>query len=142
VHLRTGLVLAGGGGLLGLLRPLFSLALGGRLGSGRQYLPWISLTDQVRAIEYALTNDAVAGPVNLTGPTPVTNAEFTRALGHAVHRPAPWWVPELALTLVLGEFAREGVLSGQRAVPRVLADNGFEFAHASIGAALTAALGE
>jgi uncharacterized protein len=141
VNLRTGLVLSRHGGLLGLLRPLFSLALGGKLGSGKQYMPWISLADEIRAIEFLLTAD-VAGPVNLTGPTPVTNAEFTHALGQACNRPAPWWVPGFAISLAIGEFAQEGILAGQRAVPRVLENAGFDYAHPSLRAALAAALGE
>jgi uncharacterized protein (TIGR01777 family) len=142
VHLRTGLVLASGGGLLGPIRTLFSLGLGGKLGNGQQYMPWISLTDEIRAIQHLLTGSAVDGPVNLTGPGPVTNTEFTKVLGGVLHRPAPWWVPGFALSAVLGEFAQEGVLAGQRAVPRVLEQDGFQFAHPDLRAALGAALGE
>ena len=87
VHLRTGLVLAPKGGMLRRMVPLFRLALGGRLGRGRQYWPWVALDDEVGAIRWLLDHD-VRGPVNLTGPRPVTNAEFTRSLGEAVHRPA------------------------------------------------------
>ena len=139
VRLRTGIVLSPSGGMLGPLRPLFRLALGGRLGDGRQYLSWISLDDAAAAVRFVLEHDDVSGPVNLTGPAPVTNAEFTHALGRALGRPAPWVVPAFALRLVLGEFADEGALAGQRAVPRVLERHGFTFAHPSLGAALTAA---
>ena len=83
VLLRTGLVLSPSGGMLGRLKPLFSLGLGARLGNGRQYMPWISLEDEVRALLFAIGHDDLAGPVNLTGPAPVTNAEFTAALGRA-----------------------------------------------------------
>ncbi|MGY1840441.1 MULTISPECIES: TIGR01777 family oxidoreductase [unclassified Modestobacter] len=138
--LRTGLVL-GRGGLLGRMLPLFRVGLGGRLGSGRQYQPWISLRDEVDAIRFLLTTD-VSGPVNLTGPAPVTNAEFTAALGRAVHRPAVLPVPAPALHLVLGEFAEVGVLAGQRAVPAVLQAAGFRHAHTDVDAALAAALAE
>jgi uncharacterized protein (TIGR01777 family) len=136
VHLRTGLVLAAHGGLMGKLRPLYKLALGGRLGSGRQYFPWISLRDEVDAIVHALTHDDVSGPLNLTGPEPVTNAEFNRVLASAYSRPAPWVVPGFALKAVLGEFAEEGVLAGQNAVPRALLDSGFTFTHRTLGQAL------
>jgi uncharacterized protein len=136
--LRTGLVL-GPGGLLGRLAPLFRLGVGGRLGSGRQYWPWISLADEVDAIRFLLTAP-IAGPVNLTAPTPVTNAEFTRALARVVHRPAALPVPGLALRLVVGEFAPVGILAGQRAVPARLQDAGFTWTHGDLDAALRTAL--
>ncbi|WP_199430222.1 TIGR01777 family oxidoreductase [Qaidamihabitans albus] len=140
VLLRTAPVLSGRGGLLGPLKPLFRLGLGGRLGDGRQYFPWISLPDQVAAIRFALEHEAVSGPVNLATPNPVTNAEFTRALGRALHRPAPWWVPGPALRVVLGEAAEEMILSGPRAVPRALPGAGFTFAHTDLDKALAAVL--
>lgn len=135
VYTRTGLVLSGEGGLLGRLLPLFRLGLGARLGSGRQWLSWISLADQVAALRFILHN-GISGPVNLTAPAPVTNAEFTRAVGRAVHRPAPFAVPATVLRLALGEFADEGVLIGQRALPGRLAKAGFTFSHPGIDAAL------
>ena len=133
---RSGLVLAPSGGVLARLRPLFSLGLGARLGSGRQYMPWISLEDEVRALIFALGDDALSGPVNLTGPAPVTNAEFTGALGRAVNRPTPMLVPGIALRAVVGEFASEGLLAGQRAIPAALENAGFTFHHNTIGEAL------
>ena len=136
--LRTGLVLAGGG-MMSRLRPLFRLGLGGRLGSGRQYWPWISLRDEVDAIRFLLTSD-VSGPVNLTGPEPVTNAEFTRTLGRVLHRPTVLAVPGIALSVVLGEFARVGVLAGQRAVPAVLTAAGFQHTDRDLESALRSAL--
>lgn len=132
VLLRTGLVLSDHGGLLPPLKSLFSLFLGSRLGSGKQYMPWIALDDEIAAIRFAVEHDTLAGPVNLTGPAPVTNVEFTKALSDALHRPAPWVVPGFALRLVLGELADEGVLAGQRAVPRALERAGFRFAHESL----------
>jgi uncharacterized protein (TIGR01777 family) len=136
VLLRTGLVMAPDGGLLARLKPLFSLGLGGRLGNGRQYMPWISLEDEVRAVLFAITNEKLAGPVNLTGPAPVTNAEFTAALGRAVNRPTPLAVPAFALRTAFGEFASEGMLAGQRAIPAALERAGFHFHHNTIGEAL------
>lgn len=133
---RTGLVLARAGGLLGRLRPLFSLGLGGRLGNGRQYMSWISLDDEVRALRFAMTEPAISGPVNLTGPAPVTNAEFTAALGRALNRPTPLLVPGFAARAAFGEFAEEGLLAGQRAIPAVLEQAGFQFRHNTIGEAL------
>ena len=137
---RTGLVLSPAGGLLGRLRPLFALGLGGRLAGGRQYMPWITLEDEVRALIFAIDTAALSGPVNLTGPAPVTNAEFTAAMSRALNRPAPWAVPGFALKAALGEFAEEGVLGGQRAVPAALERAGFRFHHNTIGEALAYAL--
>jgi uncharacterized protein (TIGR01777 family) len=133
---RTGLVLAPSGGVLGRMRPLFSFGLGARLGNGRQYMPWISLEDEIRALMFAISHEDVAGPVNLTGPAPVTNSEFTTALGRAVNRPTPLLVPAFAARLALGEFADEGLLVGQRAIPAVLERAGFAFHHNTIGEAL------
>ncbi|MDT7760257.1 MAG: uncharacterized protein QOH27_6155 [Mycobacterium sp.] len=135
VLVRTGLVLAPTGGLLARIKPLFRLGLGARLGNGRQYMPWISLEDEVRALLFAIGH-GLSGPVNSTGPAPVTNAEFTRALGRAMNRPTPLFVPGFALHTLLGEFAEEGVLGGQRAIPAALERAGFEFHHNTIGEAL------
>ena len=136
VQVRTGLVLAQSGGMLGRIRPLFSFGLGARLGNGRQYMAWISLEDEVRALLFAISHDDVSGPVNLTGPAPVTNAEFTAALGRTVNRPTPLVVPGFALRTLLGEFAEEGLLGGQRAIPAALERAGFVFHHNTIGEAL------
>jgi uncharacterized protein (TIGR01777 family) len=136
--LRTGLVL-GRGGLLGRIAPLFRLGLGGKLGSGRQWWPWISLTDEVAAIRFLL-REPVTGPVDLTAPNPVTNADFTRELGRVLSRPTVLTVPGPALRLAVGEFARVGILAGQRAVPAVLTGAGFSFTHPDLGPALREAL--
>lgn len=136
VLVRSGLVLAPAGGALGRLKPLFSLGLGARLGNGRQYMPWISLEDEVRALLFAISHDELSGPVNLAGPAPVTNAEFTTALGRAVNRPTPLMVPGFALRAALGEFADEGLLGGQRVIPAALERAGFVFHHNTIGEAL------
>lgn len=140
VLLRSGVVLAGSGGMLPQLKPLFLLGLGGRLGNGRQYQPWISLEDVIGAIRHALTVTAVRGPLNAVGPAPVTNAAFTRALGKALHRPTPLLVPGIALRAVVGEFAGEAILHGPRALPGVLEETGYEFRHPTVGAALAAAV--
>jgi uncharacterized protein len=136
VLVRTGLVLSPSGGMLGRLKPLFSVALGARLGNGRQYMPWISLEDEVRGLLFAISHD-LSGPVNLTGPAPVTNAEFTTALGRAVNRPTPLLMPAFVLRRLLGEFADEGLLIGQRAIPAALERSGFQFHHNTIGEALS-----
>ncbi len=134
-HLRTGLALGPGGGLLKPIARLFRFGLGGRLGSGRQWMPWVSLADVVSATEHLLTADDVTGAVNLTGPAPVTNAEFTRTLARLLHRPALLPAPKFALRLVLGEFGGEAVRS-QRVLPAVLAGSGYRFAHPDLTSAL------
>lgn len=136
VLLRTGLVMGPSGGMLSRLKPLFSLGLGARLGNGRQYIPWISLEDEVRAVLFAMANENLSGPVNLTGPAPVTNAEFTAALGRALNRPTPAIVPGFVLRTLLGEIADEGLLVGQRAIPAALERAGFTFHHNTVGEAL------
>lgn len=136
VHLRSGIVLAKSGGVLKPLLPIFRLGLGGRLGSGRQYVSWISLPDELAAIRFLLASAEISGPVNLTAPGAVTNAEYTRAIGRAVHRPTVVRVPALALRLVLDGLADEALLVGQRVQPRALTEAGFTFAHPDIDAAL------
>jgi uncharacterized protein (TIGR01777 family) len=137
-QLRTGLVLTGSGGLLKRLTPIVKLGAGGKLGSGKQFMPWITLHDEVRAIEFVLNNDLV-GAVNLTAPAPAPNAEFTKALGSLLHRPTVFPTPGFALKLVLGEFGGEAIAS-QRAVPTALEAAGFEFTHADLDGALRWAL--
>ncbi|MEV6280476.1 TIGR01777 family oxidoreductase [Nocardia sp. NPDC051832] len=141
VLLRSAPVLTRHGGLLGPLKPLYSLGLGGRLGNGRQYTPWISEEDEIGAILFALTHDTVSGPINAVGPAPVTNAEFNRALGKALHRPAPFVVPAFALRAMVGEFADEAILHGPRAIPTALENAGYHFRHPTIGAALATTIG-
>ncbi len=139
VRLRTGHVLSRRGGLLGLARPVFALMLGGRLGDGLQYMPWLHVVDHVAAIRYVLETDGISGAVNSCAPNPVTNREFTRALGRALGRPAPWFVPRFAVHLALGN-AGEEVLYSQRAVPGVLSAHGFAFRYPVLDDALDAAL--
>jgi len=141
VTLRTGLVLAPSGGLLGPLRLVYKFALGGRIGSGTQYMPWISLDDEVGAMGFLLEHAEVDGPVNLTGPLPVTNAEFTAALAQAVHRPAALAVPAFVIRTVAGTQGEEMLLFGQRAVPAKLEAAGYRFRHATVEEAMAAALG-
>ena len=137
---RNGLVLAEHGGVLGKMLPVFKLGLGGRLGSGRQWMSWIALPDHVAAMRFLLDDDEVSGPVNLTAPEPVRNRDYTRALGRALHRPVLAVVPPVALRAAFGEFADEGVLVSQRVVPARLEAAGFAFTYADIDAALAAIL--
>ncbi len=138
VHLRTGLVLGREGGLLPKLTLLTRLMAGGKLGSGRQYFPWISATDEIGGILH-LISSGVSGPANMSGPKPVTNAAFTRALGQELHRPTPWMVPKFALQLAVGDFSEE-IVGGQNAVPRVLTESGYVFEHPTLEAALRSEL--
>ncbi len=139
--LRTGLVIGRDAMLVRILGTVFRFGLGGRMGSGRQYWPWIGLDDEVGAIRFLLTADGVSGPVNLTGPEPVRNGEFVRDLAAAVSRPAVLPVPAIALRLALGEFGRSSVLAGQRAVPAKLRAAGYRFTHDTLPSALREALG-
>lgn len=136
--IRSGVVLAPGGGALGRMIPLFRFGLGGKLGSGRQYWSWISLIDEVRAIRF-LIDHQVHGPVNLCSPKPATNAEFTAALAKVLHRPAIFPVPSFGPSLLLGrELAQELAFSSTRAVPTVLTEAGFTFTHTNLEHALAA----
>ena len=136
VKLRTGLVLDPTGGALGKMLPLFRLGFGGKLGNGKQWWSWITLHDVVRAIDFALV-EKISGPVNLTSPNPVTNQEFTSALARALHRPALFPAPAIALKIVLGGFSSE-VLGSKRVLPAALLDAGFSFDYAHLTEALAA----
>ncbi|WP_425470791.1 TIGR01777 family oxidoreductase [Streptomyces armeniacus] len=139
VYGRTGLVVARRGGAWGRLFPLFKAGLGGRLGNGRQFWSHIALHDHIAALRHILDTDTLEGPVNLTGPEPVTNREVTAAMGRVLHRPTLFTAPAPALRLALGEFA-EDVLGSQRVLPARLLDSGFTFAFPGIDEAIRAAL--
>lgn len=134
-HLRTGIVMSRSGGSFGRLLPLLRLGVGGPLGDGRNVWSWITLVDQVRAIEHLMTAD-VSGPVNLTAPSPARQGEVVAAVARALGRPALVKVPAFALKIVLGDFAQD-VLSSQRALPAVLTASGFEHQHATLDEAAT-----
>lgn len=139
--LRTALVLGTDGGSFPRMLLPFKLGIGGRIGTGRQYWAWITLEDCVRAILHVLDNNDISGPVNLAAPYPVRNADFTTALGSALHRPTVLPTPTLGLNLLLGaEFAREVLMASQRVVPGVLTDAGFEFLHPDLATAFDAIL--
>jgi uncharacterized protein (TIGR01777 family) len=140
INVRAGIVLSADGGALGKVLPLFRLGLGGRLGSGRQWMSWISLADYVAGVRFLLSHP-VSGPVNFTAPQPVRNRDYTREIGHQLGRPTFAVAPALALRLAMPGFAEEGILASQRVVPHVLREAGFEFRHPDITSALTALLG-
>ena len=134
VKLRTGIVLDPTGGALGKMLPIFRFGLGGKLSNGKQWWSWITLHDQIRAIAFLLESK-VSGPVNLTSPNPVTNSEFTAGLARALHRPALFPVPALALKIVLGGFSSE-VLGSKKVMPQTLTEAGFTFDYPHISSAL------
>ena len=140
VKIRTGLVLDPTGGALGKMLPLFRLGLGGKLGNGKQWWSWITLHDVIRAITFLLENK-VSGPVNLTSPNPVTNQEFTSALARAMHRPALFPAPAIALKIALGGFSSE-ILGSKKVIPQALTDAGFTWDYPHLTNALTALIQE
>jgi uncharacterized protein (TIGR01777 family) len=139
VILRSGVVLDPSGGALRRLVLPFKFFVGGPLGTGTQWLPWIHREDQVRAILYAIENPGISGPINLVAPDVVTMAEFSRTLGRVLHRPSFMRVPALVLQMLLGEMAIV-VLTGQRAIPRKLVQAGFQFSHPALPEALSSLL--
>jgi uncharacterized protein (TIGR01777 family) len=136
VHPRFGLVLSPAGGALKKLLPIFRLGLGGKLGSGDQWMSWISIEDTVGAIRHLLNHDAVNGPVNVTAPEPVTNRDLAASLGRVLGRPALLPAPGLALRLALGEMADTTLLAGSRVLPARLLQSGYRFAHRDLESAL------
>jgi uncharacterized protein (TIGR01777 family) len=132
VSTRIGVVLDKDGGALGEMLPIFRMGLGGKLGSGRQWMSWIHRQDLIRLLQFAVENPAVAGPVNATSPNPVTNLEFTRELAKALHRPALFPVPRLALRLAMGAVA-DHILDSARVVPEAAQQRGFEFHYPLLG---------
>jgi len=142
VHLRFGVVLSRWGGALARMLPVFRMGGGGRLGSGRQWMSWISMEDAVGAVQFALERETLVGAVNAVAPSPVTNAEFTETLARVVHRPALFPVPAFALNLMFGEMAQGTLLASQRVIPRKLLAAGYAFRHATLEPALRAAVNE
>ena len=137
---RTGIVLDRKGGALPKMLPPFQMFVGGPLGSGKQYMPWIHKEDWVRLVSWIVTADGARGPLNATSPSPVTNAEFSKALGRALKRPSLLPAPGFALRIALGEMADALLLSGQRALPVRATDLGFSFRYSNIDEALDSVL--
>jgi uncharacterized protein (TIGR01777 family) len=140
VHPRLGIVLHESGGALAKMLLPFRLGLGGRIGAGTQYMSWISRTDAIAALVFVAAQPEARGPVNLTAPAPVTNAEFTAKLAQALHRPALAVVPEFAIRLMFGEMGEYTVIAGQRVFPKALQDMGFRFQHPTLPEALRDAI--
>ena len=142
VHPRMGLVLHPDGGVLAKLIPVFNVGGGGKIGHGGQWMSWIGMHDAMRALELLMVEDGMHGIVNVCGPNPVTNAQFSHTLGDVLHRPALATVPEFAIKLMFGEMGEETLLSGQRVNPKCLLDAGFEFEFPELGPALRRELGK
>ena len=140
VVIRTGLVLSARGGVLPLISLPFRMFVGGPVGSGQQFWPWIHIDDEVQAIRFLMEKADARGVFNLSAPTPLTNAEFSRTLGHVLHRPAFLTAPAIAMKLALGEMADLLLLGGQRAIPWRLQALGYTFRYANAESALRALL--
>ena len=136
VWIRTGIVLSKEGGALKKMLPPFNMGAGGILGSGRQYMSWISLADEVAAIRFLIENNSVSGAVNLTAPNPETNREFTKTLGRALKRPTVLPMPAFAVRMLFGEMGVELLLGSTRVLPKKLTDAGYEFQHPHLASAL------
>lgn len=141
VNARLGVVLAANGGALQKIVFPFRMGLGGVVGSGKQYMSWVSLDDAVEMIQHVIANDSLRGPVNLVSPNPVTNREFTTALGRALRRPTVFPLPAFAARLAFGEMADEMLLASARVAPRRLAESGYRFRNPELSATLEALLG-
>lgn len=139
VQVRTGVVLGKDGGALARMLPPFKVGVGGRLGSGEQWMPWIHIEDLARLMQFAVENSSLSGPVNGAAPNLVTNADFTVALGRALSRPAIFPVPLFAIRLLFGEMS-EILIASQRAVPKAAQEAGFSFEHPEVYAALREAV--
>lgn len=136
VFLRTGVVLGKDSRAWEKMRKIFKWGVGGKLGNGRQWMPWVHLNDEVEGIIFCLENE-IAGPVNLVAPESVRNAQFTKVVGKAMRRFTPFAAPAFGLKLLLGDFAEEGLLASTRAIPQVLLDAGYEFKYPTIKKAMS-----
>jgi uncharacterized protein (TIGR01777 family) len=142
VNIRLGIVLSASGGALKKMLLPFKMGLGGVIGSGKQYMSWVSIDDVAKMIQYVMANDSMRGPVNLVSPTPVSNYEFTKTLGRALHRPTVFRMPAFVACLAFGEMAKELLLSSTRAMPKKLMDTGYQFRHSELEEAFKYLLGK
>jgi hypothetical protein len=136
LNTRFGVILDAHGGALAKMLPPFRMGIGGRIGSGKQWMSWIALDDVVAALKFALTNEGLSGPVNFVAPNPVTNAEFTKTLGKALSRPTLFPIPAFGVRLIFGEMADALLLSSQRVAPERLKEAGYQFQYQQLEAAL------
>jgi hypothetical protein len=136
LNLRFGMVLSSKGGALKQMLPIFKWGLGGQVGDGKQYISWIAIDDLVRIVDFVIQSEKLAGPVNTVSPHPVTNAEFTKMLGHLLHRPTFLSVPAFAIRLIFGELGKETLLCSQQVMPEKLKKAGFQFEYPDLEEAL------
>jgi uncharacterized protein len=141
VNLRFGPILAREGGMLAKLLTPFKMGMGGKVGSGKQYISWVAIDDAVKTIRLALKDESIRGPLNIVSPHPVTNEEFTKTLGHVLSRPTALAMPAFAVRLAFGEMADEMLLTSQRVIPKKLNDSGYEFEYPELEGALRKHLG-
>ena len=141
VNLRFGIILSADGGALAKMLPPFRMGIGGRVGSGKQWMSWVALDDVLAAIRQAMSDASLAGPVNIVAPNAVTNAEFTTKLGQALARPTLFPVPAFAARLAFGEMADALLLSSQRVDPTKLKQTGYTFLEPELSGALRRSLG-
>jgi uncharacterized protein (TIGR01777 family) len=141
VNLRFGPIISREGGMLAKMLTPFKMGMGGKVGSGKQYISWVAIDDAVNAIKLALSGETFRGPLNIVSPNPVTNEEFTKTLGHALNRPTALAMPAFAVRLAFGEMADEMLLTSQRVVPKKLNDAGYEFEFPELEGALRKHLG-
>lgn len=142
ILLRTSVVLSMKGGALLQLLPSFKIGMGGKIGNGKQYWPWITLADVVSAIRFAIDHDTLSGPINLAAPQQTTNREFSKALGRVLKKPAVFPLPSVVVTLILGEMGQEALLTSTRGVPAKLLAAGYEFKYPEVEPALRAVIAE
>ena len=142
VHPRMGVVMHPDGGALAKLVPVFNMGGGGKIAKGTQYMSWVARTDVIRAFEFLIATPSLSGPVNVTSPSPVPNAQFSETLADVLHRPSVATVPEFAIKLMFGEMGEETLLAGQRVIPRRLLDTGFSFEYPELRQALRHELGK
>lgn len=140
INLRFGMILSSCGGALKQMLPIFKLGLGGKMGSGNQYVSWIAIDDLVRAINYIIHQESLAGPINAVSPDPVTNEEMTKTLGKVLHRPTFLAMPTFMVELVFGELGKDVLLSSARVKPSKLEEAGFQYRYPHLEEALTAIL--
>ncbi len=137
IFLRFGVVLSPSAGALKILIPIFKMGLGGKIGSGKQYMPWISVLEIPAILEFIIANDKLNGPVNMVSPNPVTNARFTKTLSDVLHRPAFMNVPASILKLTMGQMAEELLLTSTNVIPKKLTDAGYRFQYPELDNALS-----
>jgi Predicted nucleoside-diphosphate sugar epimerase len=141
VNVRFGIVLSKDGGALAKMMTPFKIGMGGKVGSGRQYMSWVAMDDVAGAIYHALVTDSLKGPVNVTAPNPVTNKEFTNTLGEVLNRPAIIPMPAFAARLAFGQMANDLLLASTKVAPKRLSDSGYEFQYPELEPALKHVLG-